>query len=314
MKDILGNFSYTIEKKRLSHLYILSGGSSLRQKRIVRELAYMIFKADNDYPQLKTQLEHDNHPNFLYIAKDGLSIKKEQVLALQEEFSKSSLVAGYRIYVIEAAETMSNAAANSLLKFLEEPKDGQTIGFLLTEDQSLILPTIRSRAQVVLLEEDTDKEFIELLLEHDITLKDAYYLTTLTKDFEEATLLIEDPNYQKASSSFEGLLQYLVEPKLPLSLLMFDLEKNFYNEKDWLIYIFELLSRIMLDVIHTHMNQKLDFEVHKETILQLVPKFSLEKAETVIRILHDTTKTFRLPVNISMTLQSLAIRLEEIIK
>jgi len=314
MKNVIEHFKYTIEKNRLSHLYILSGGSSLRQKRIVRELAFLIFAAANDNPSLKHQLETDNYPNFVYLAKDGQSIKKEQVLNLQKEFSKTSLVKGPRVYIVESADTMSHAAANSLLKFLEEPKDDQTVGFLLTEDQSLVLPTIKSRSQVILLEEETDEDFIKSLTDQQVPLKEAYYLTVLTKDYEEAMLLLEDAHFQKACQSFEGLLSHFLSPKVPLSLLMYDLERSFFDSKEWLIYIFELLSKVMLDIIHTHMNQKIDFEIHKESILSLVPMFSNKKAEKMIRLFYDTIKSFRLPVNVSMMLQATGIEIEGILK
>ena len=49
---------------------------------------------------------------------------------------------------------MSLSAANSLLKFMEEPKDNQTIGFLLTDDVNAVISTIISRSQVIIVEDD----------------------------------------------------------------------------------------------------------------------------------------------------------------
>lgn len=314
MKDIVERFKNAIEKKRLSHLYLLSGSAGITKKKIVRELAYEIFKSFNDYPSLRQQLDNENHPNLVYIAKDGQSIKKEQVIALQKEFSKTSLVAGYRVYIIEAAETMSNAAANSLLKFLEEPKDNETIGFLLTDDLNAIIPTILSRAQVILIEDDSEQDFIESLTKNEISEADAYYLSTLTKDFEEANAFFDDPQYQKSVESFKGLMQWFSNSDIPLSMLINDLERNFSADKNWISFILNLVSTMMLDVIHTHMHQKNIFEFMNETVLALVRNISVIKAEKVIRILHETIKHLRLPVNISMTMQSFAIQIEEIFK
>src|SRR5690554_2077219 len=164
MKTIVERFKFAIEKNRLSHLYLLSGSLGITKRNLVQELIYLIFKHYNDYDNLKQQLEHFNHPNLVYLKKEGQTIKKEQIMELQAEFSKTSLVEGPRIFVIEQAEPMSNQAANSLLKFLEEPKDQKTIGFLLVDDMNFILPTIQSRAQVIRLTDLSDDAFIQTLI------------------------------------------------------------------------------------------------------------------------------------------------------
>lgn len=43
---------------------------------------------------------------------------------------------------------MTDNAANSLLKFIEEPS-GDVVSFLLSTNKNLILPTIISRTQVI---------------------------------------------------------------------------------------------------------------------------------------------------------------------
>ncbi len=57
-------------------------------------------------------------------------------------------VAPYQVVVINEAELINVEAGNALLKLLEEPPDG-TIIFLLSEDEQAMLPTIRSRAQLL---------------------------------------------------------------------------------------------------------------------------------------------------------------------
>ena len=52
------------------------------------------------------------------------------------------------MYIMQRAETMTLQAANSLLKFLEEPQS-PVVAILLTENGQAVLPTIRSRTQCV---------------------------------------------------------------------------------------------------------------------------------------------------------------------
>jgi DNA polymerase-3 subunit delta' len=56
---------------------------------------------------------------------------------------------GYKVIAIQPAHRMNNAAANSLLKTLEEPTPGNLI-LLLTDQPGRLLATIRSRCQKVL--------------------------------------------------------------------------------------------------------------------------------------------------------------------
>ena len=58
------------------------------------------------------------------IVLDGAdrSIKKDEILSLQEQFSKTALEGnGKKIYILDHAENATPEALNSLLKFLEEP-------------------------------------------------------------------------------------------------------------------------------------------------------------------------------------------------
>lgn len=314
MKDIVKSFVNAIEKNRLSHLYLLSGKAGAAKTKIVKEIAYEIFKHDNDYKELKQQLDNENHPNFLYISKDGQGIKKEQVLNLQTEFSKTSLVKGKRVYVIEAAETMSLAAANSLLKFLEEPKDEETIGFLMTDDENMVLQTIRSRAQVIRIEDNYEHVFIDLLVKQEIDLPHAYYLSSLTNDLEEALTIYGNPMYQKSVDYYQGLLNWIKDSSLPLPLLMNEVGNYFFEEKRWISFILDMLVTSFLDVIHMHMNQKVRFEFLYDYTMSLITKISVNKAEKMILIIHETIKNLRVPVNIMLALQAFAIKVESVMK
>ena len=54
----------------------------------------------------------------------------------------------YKIVCINYAETMNNNAANALLKTLEEPPQ-KSILFLISHRADVLLPTIKSRCQIM---------------------------------------------------------------------------------------------------------------------------------------------------------------------
>lgn len=99
------------------------------------------------------------HPDYLLVQAEtsGKIIKVDQIRELVEEFSKTSQCNGYQIAVIEPAEAMNIAAANALLKTLEEPL-GKVIIILISEHPSLLPATIRSRCQQLIFEESKIEE------------------------------------------------------------------------------------------------------------------------------------------------------------
>ena len=71
------------------------------------------------------------------------TIRDATTKAQQKSFSN-----GWKILIIDEAQTMQSAAANALLKFIEEPP-AKTLWILITNKREVMLPTIRSRCQPV---------------------------------------------------------------------------------------------------------------------------------------------------------------------
>lgn len=94
--------------------------------------------------------------------KRSTSIKVDDIRALQPFISQGSL--GLKICVIDYAETMTIAAANALLKTLEEPSDGVLL-FLISDAPAKLLPTIKSRVQKVAIDQIERDKVISYLAE-----------------------------------------------------------------------------------------------------------------------------------------------------
>jgi DNA polymerase-3 subunit delta' len=89
-------------------------------------------------------------------------VKIEQIRTLQRELAYRSVGTGYKVYIIEGAETMTVQASNSLLKFLEEPPS-PVVAILLAPSAQAVLPTILSRTQLVAFVPG-DREALEKVL------------------------------------------------------------------------------------------------------------------------------------------------------
>src|SRR5699024_10714380 len=86
---------------------------------------------------------------------------------------------------IKGADTLTLNAANRILKFLEEPSR-DTTAIMLTENSQSIIPTIRSRCQVIDLKPLDPDHFKEQLIESGMTEQNATLMSALTNNLEDA--------------------------------------------------------------------------------------------------------------------------------
>ena len=93
-------------------------------------------------------IDNDNYPDLCVIEPEGKEIKKSQLVGLQKEFNNKSLLDNKRIYILKEADKLNESAANTILKFLEEPSD-DIVAILVTTNRYKMLETILSRCQVL---------------------------------------------------------------------------------------------------------------------------------------------------------------------
>lgn len=97
-----------------------------------------------------TKIDRGVHPDVHVIAvsEERKLIAVEQIREVISGAALRPYEGRVKVYVIDAAETMSVSGANALLKTLEEPTR-DTMFMLLTRSADLLLPTIRSRSQAI---------------------------------------------------------------------------------------------------------------------------------------------------------------------
>ena len=98
-----------------------------------------------DADKRETRILVQTHPDVTIIPPDPpqMLVKVDQVRHVIREIYYRPAEGNRRVYIFSDADFMKEAA-NSLLKILEEPPDFATI-FLLSDNPSALLPTIRSR-------------------------------------------------------------------------------------------------------------------------------------------------------------------------
>lgn len=141
---------------KISHAYLVETNNCLEKEKIISEFVKILYfskfneineETIKNLPDLE-KMKADG--NYLEIGDTGSIIKKDQVLEIQEKFKTKAWDNKYRIYVIYNADKLNKQAANSLLKFLEEPEE-DIIAILVSDNRYQVLETIRSRCQILSL-------------------------------------------------------------------------------------------------------------------------------------------------------------------
>ena len=158
---------------RLPHALLLTGPQGSGRRQFVEQLsAWLVCEDGHNRPcglcRACVLFQSGNHPDVLMVEPEegSQSIKIDQVRRLGQWVNQTANQAGAtKLIVIRPAEGLGVAAANSLLKNLEEPP-GATLFVLVAATGVALLPTIRSRCQLLSLPAADQVQAMQWLREH----------------------------------------------------------------------------------------------------------------------------------------------------
>lgn len=127
-----------------SHIFLVETNDQEACIKDIKDLIKNQISATDEI--LRHQIDEETYIELIVIRKEEKDIKKDQILSLQERLKTKPILSENIYYIITSAESMNESAANKLLKTIEEPNPN-VIGFLITENSDLILPTIKSRCE-----------------------------------------------------------------------------------------------------------------------------------------------------------------------
>lgn len=212
-----------ISQNRLAHAYLFEGNAGVGKRETAVHLVKRYFCSQPNELEPCHQcseckrVESGNHPDVHIVEPDGQSVKIEQIRGLQKEFAYRSVEASAKkAYVIHHADTMTVQAANSLLKFLEEPS-GNVIAVLTTENKQKILNTILSRCQVLNFLPLKNSEVMQQLTSQNEKKGLACVISRISHDVEYGKELLEDEWFIEGIDLFLQVAKELItEPEAVL--------------------------------------------------------------------------------------------------
>jgi len=312
MKKALYFFEQTMKKNRLAHLYLITGTKGSGKEKLAKEVSYLILNQGKpENKQLRSQIRNNVQPNVMYLEPDGLTLKKEQILNLQSEFSKSSLVKGPRIYIINHVEKMSQSAANSLLKFMEEPYSQAVYGFLLTDSYDQVITTIVSRSQVLHLTEVDELTLKELLIEDGVEENLATLTPFISKNIDQAKSLAEDDNFVGMVTFLESIIKNWQDRSLSFPIYMSEHGSLLLQDRELFKNFLELLLLYFVDLIHYRANQPITYQYLREAILVQSDQMKVNEIHELIEAIQHIIKKQNYYINLELSLDELSHLLEK---
>lgn len=211
---IYSRMKNNFKHERLAHAYLFEGdnGSGKDEMAIWMAKRLLCLEVKENEPCehcLNCQrITLNEHPNVRSIQPDGQTIKVAQIRRLQADFAKSAFEKGKQIFIIKEADKMNSSAANSLLKFLEEPQ-GNSLAILETNVLGKILPTIRSRCQIIHFNPLSKDHLIARLKEDQLSQNTAELLASLTNSYEKAVEISENEWFNETRDIVSIWFNYL---------------------------------------------------------------------------------------------------------
>ncbi|WP_122645386.1 DNA polymerase III subunit delta' [Enterococcus mediterraneensis] len=211
---VFSQLKKSVKHGRLAHAYLFEGDQGTGKAAMSRWLAKRLFCTDlqDDEPCNRCnncrRIEQGEHPDVQIIQPEGQTIKVDQIRQLQAEFSKSGFESRQQVFIIQDADKMNASAANSLLKFLEEPP-GSFLALLETDALGRILPTIQSRCQIIHFLPLAPEHLIEKLVKDGIGKESAQLLASLTNGYQKAVEIYQNEWFNGAKDTVMQWFTYL---------------------------------------------------------------------------------------------------------
>ena len=149
----IASFKNAVAAKRIASAWLFVGPSGIGKKKTALAFAQILVCENTKVAEACghcppcLRIEKQQSESLLLVEPKGAQIKIEQARQIID-FLSLMKIGRSRVVIVDGGEYLNPAAANALLKTLEEPPE-DTFLILIAKSLSGILPTIRSRVQVM---------------------------------------------------------------------------------------------------------------------------------------------------------------------
>ena len=180
------------QNNRFAHGLLFTGSAGLGKFKLACNIAKYLLCSNNTSSDACGQchachlFEANNHLDFhLLQSEANKAIGIEQVRALIDTLNERPHLGENKVVVIKDAQLLSTAAANALLKTLEEPQ-GNSYLILLSRTHHQLMPTLFSRVQHSHIHSPNDEALVDWLRIQGVSVSDKGVL----RQFQNCPLIL----------------------------------------------------------------------------------------------------------------------------
>ena len=154
----VGLLAQAVRADRVSHAYLLLGPEQVGKSTLAKAFAQALVCERANAPggdggpcgtcRACRRVSEGRYPDVQVIAAEKNWIQIEQIRNLQIDAAVAPLEGRRKVFVIQEIERATPAAANALLKTLEEPPP-KVVLLLTSNRRDMVLPTVLSRCQII---------------------------------------------------------------------------------------------------------------------------------------------------------------------
>jgi DNA polymerase-3 subunit delta' len=205
--------------KKLHHAILLNGKKGIGKASFAKEIVLEIL---GEIPEAKNAL----HPDLLLIEKEAekREITVDKIRKIADFLNQTAAISPNKFIIINSACELNKSAANALLKILEEPHPNNFL-ILVSHNLSQVLPTIKSRCQILKISDLTFENFCQILRRKKPTISDEElkFLSDICDNSPAEAINIGSD----ITRLYELLLNSFKEKKISEELLKKISDKNF---------------------------------------------------------------------------------------
>ncbi|HPI67318.1 MAG TPA: hypothetical protein PKZ16_02130 [bacterium] len=324
-QKITNYLELAITNHRLAHAYLFYGPKQIGKKTLVKKfiqniLCHQAHPEKENWPCYTCShcehLQKNIHPDVIWLKKetDKKEISIEQIRALQEHLLAHAFFKSYRLAIIEQAELLSPAAANALLKTLEEP--AKNVVLILVANQINLPLTILSRVQKIKMNPVSYHDIYEHLVVNKVDRERARDLAHVAEGRPGRALYFERvpelwSNYQSQVRLFLSLFYLTRRAKLSLAEKLLSHAETLTEKNTLLSPLLNLWEIINRDLILSklELSDKLININSAAAINDLAQKFPLTRFLAWHQKIKNTKKYLALNANPKLALENMLLSL-----
>ena len=293
----------SIKNNKVNHAYMFEGIDGVGKNLFAKEFGKLLINIDNV----------DNSPDYINIEPTGTSIKIAQIRDLQSDIIIKPH-SKYKIYVINHAEKMTVESQNALLKTLEEPPEYAII-ILVTNNKESLLPTIKSRCEIIKFLPISIMELKNYLMDRGVEEKRSVLLANFSRgSIEKALELSDSSDFSIMRDDIQKYIQDILDKNM---VEILNISSDMDKYKDKVIIVLDMMINYFRDIMICKDRADKDMLINGDRITfiqNMSTKITYSQVSKIIDIIEETKRKMRSNCNFTVSIQVMALNIYEVIK